>query len=107
MSAFVSWFKTRLSERSSQIQLVVLVLMGLVAFNVITVDQLNEWAGKWSHILLLAGPALGFAVSDRKPTEDELVEMAEEAAKADPRFASVLATVVASAEAFNKATGKR
>jgi hypothetical protein len=103
VSGVLSFLRERLGERSSQVQLVALVLTGAVASGLVTMEQIQAWAGKFGSLLILLGPIAGFLVPERKPSMDEVAQAADAMIAADPRFVAVREQVETAADAFEAA----
>lgn len=94
---FPAFLKARLAERSSRIQLVMLVLMGLVLTGVVTMDQLQGYADKLMPMLALMPVFLGLIVPDKNHA---IVAAADQ-------DAAVKAALDAATEAAEKAAGPK
>lgn len=111
MDRVLAFLRDRFGERSSQVQAVVVALVGLVALGVITTDDISEWTLTLTGLLAVAGPLAGMLVPDPSRPEtavtaevaaDILLRAAEDAARkrvpgADQVAADVAAVVEAAA----------
>jgi hypothetical protein len=64
MSDVLSFLRARLAERSSRVQLLVLVLALLVATGLVSFESLSEFSGRLTAVAALVGPLLGVLVPD-------------------------------------------
>ena len=104
MNALVSFLKARLAERSSRVQLVVLVVMAGTATGLVTIDQGEADVAKVSPLLLALGPLATILIPDKNhavvqaASQDEAVAAALDAAtRAAEDAAGPRATAVAQA----------
>jgi hypothetical protein len=81
MDKVVSFLRGRFKERSSQVQLVVLVLLGAVSAGYLTVDQVNGFATQAMTLLAVVGPLAGVLIPDPSKPQDA-VDAAQAAATA-------------------------
>lgn len=104
MKSVLAFLGERMRERSSQVQLAALVLTGLVATGIVSMDQVHALAGQWSNMLLLLGPLAGVLVPERRASAEEVYQAAETLIASDPRFAAARDAVEGAASAFEAAT---
>lgn len=95
MSALLAFLKARLAERSSRIQLVVLVLLALVLNGVVTLDQIEGMSAKVFGLVAVLGPLAGLLVPDKNHAVTD----------AAATSAAVDAAVAMATEAAEKAAG--
>jgi hypothetical protein len=101
MTAVLSFLRARYAERSSRVQLVVLVLLALVGFGVVTTDQIESFAGKAALALAALGPLAGILFPDEKKPVD--ATLAVEAASQIARDAAARAVTAEQQVAVQRA----
>ncbi|CAH2606229.1 conserved protein of unknown function (plasmid) [Rhodovastum atsumiense] len=70
MDKILSFLRARLAERSSRIQLVVLLMLLLVLAGAVTLDQLTAWTDKIVALVTVLGPLAGILVPDNNRAVD-------------------------------------
>ena len=68
MSKFFSFIEARLLERSTQVQLLTLLICGVGATGLVTMGQLTSWTGEITAMLAVAAPIAGMVVPDATKT---------------------------------------
>lgn len=81
MDKMVAFLRARFAERSSRIQLVVLVLLGAMSMGYLTLDQVNGFATQAMTLLAVVGPLAGVLVPDPSKPQDA-IDAAQAAASA-------------------------
>lgn len=64
MSNLLVFLRARFAERSSRVQLLVLVLLALVTTGIFTVEQLSAVASKLVALVAVVGPLAGLLIPD-------------------------------------------
>lgn len=95
MDRVLAFLRARWAERSSRVQLVVLVLSVAVYAGLLTFEQVNDFVVQYGTVSLLVanliGPVLGFVTPDGN-------KLVDSEAAADAALAAAVATVTAAAE---------
>ncbi len=82
LQKIVGYLRHRITERSSQIQFGILVIYGLVATGVISVEQLQAAITNYGTIGVLVGPVLGILMPDNCAKQASLEAPVEAPARA-------------------------
>ena len=91
MSDVLSFLRARFAERSTRVQAVMLVLLGLVLTGVVTADQIAAWSDKIIALVAVLSPLAGMLVPDGN-------RAIEAAAAQDEAVAAALDLATAAAE---------
>ena len=91
MTSALAFFRARWAERSTRIQMIVLVLLALVLAGVLTVDQITENASKLLGLIAVLGPLAGALMPDNNKAVDD-------AAARDAAIAAAVALATKAAE---------
>jgi hypothetical protein len=91
MDKLLPFLKARLAERSSRIQLVVLVLLGAVSAGFLTMAQIQSWGAYAMGLVATIGPLVGVLFPDKN---HDVVS----AAAVDDAVNAALAVATAAAE---------
>lgn len=102
MDKLLPYLKARFAERSTRVQLVVLVLLALVSTGYLTMEQIHAWGAHAMALVAAIGPLAGVLFPDKnhdivaEARVDEAVDAALAAAtEAAERKAGVKATELA------------
>ena len=80
----LSFLRARFAERSTRVQSVMLVLLGLVLTGVVTTDQIAAWSDKIIALVAVLAPLAGMLVPDsNRAVEAEAAQDAAVAAALD------------------------
>lgn len=95
----VAFLEARLSERSTQVQIIVLGLCGAVAGGLVTTEQVTSWSAEIVALLAIVSPLAGVLIPDRSATAaeaaDTLIKAASDAVSARVPGSAQIATDIA------------